>query len=146
MAASSTISFARGAPSADLLPVEAVRAAATAALDSDSTRALSYGTGAGAKAAWVDGFFADGAVLLVHDPALRGLLDAWVGELGEHEFVDVLPLVRRTFGTFSIPQRRALAARLAAPEPDQRAAPEVANALAAPALATVDLILAASRG
>jgi DNA-binding transcriptional MocR family regulator len=41
------ISFARGAPSADLLPVEAVRAAATAALDGDSTRALSYGTGVG---------------------------------------------------------------------------------------------------
>jgi DNA-binding transcriptional MocR family regulator len=40
-------SFARGAPSADLLPVEAVRAAATAALDGDSTRALSYGTGVG---------------------------------------------------------------------------------------------------
>jgi DNA-binding transcriptional MocR family regulator len=41
------ISFARGAPSADLLPVEAVRAAAAAALDGDSTRALSYGTGIG---------------------------------------------------------------------------------------------------
>ena len=41
------ISFARGAPSADLLPVDAVRAAAAAALDQDSTRALSYGTGIG---------------------------------------------------------------------------------------------------
>ena len=41
------ISFARGAPSADLLPVDAVRAAAAAALDGDSTRALSYGTGIG---------------------------------------------------------------------------------------------------
>jgi DNA-binding transcriptional MocR family regulator len=41
------ISFARGAPSADLLPVEAVRAAAETALDEDSTRALSYGTGIG---------------------------------------------------------------------------------------------------
>jgi len=41
------ISFARGAPSADLLPVDAVRAAAAAALDGDSTRALSYGTGVG---------------------------------------------------------------------------------------------------
>ncbi len=41
------ISFARGAPSADLLPVEAVRAAAETALDEDSTRALSYGTGFG---------------------------------------------------------------------------------------------------
>ena len=41
------ISFARGAPSADLLPVAAVRAAAEAALEHDSTRALSYGTGIG---------------------------------------------------------------------------------------------------
>ena len=41
------ISFARGAPSADLLPVAAVRAAAEAALERDSTRALSYGTGIG---------------------------------------------------------------------------------------------------
>jgi 2-aminoadipate transaminase len=41
------ISFARGAPSADLLPVEAVREAAARALDGDATRALSYGTGIG---------------------------------------------------------------------------------------------------
>jgi len=43
----SMISFARGAPSADLLPVDAVRTAAAAALEHDSTRALSYGTGIG---------------------------------------------------------------------------------------------------
>ena len=41
------ISFARGAPSADLLPVDAVRAAAARALESDPARALSYGTGIG---------------------------------------------------------------------------------------------------
>ena len=41
------ISFARGAPSADLLPVEAVRDAAARALENDATRALSYGTGIG---------------------------------------------------------------------------------------------------
>lgn len=41
------ISFARGAPSADLLPVEAVREAAARALEGDATRALSYGTGIG---------------------------------------------------------------------------------------------------
>ncbi len=45
--AASMISFARGAPSADLLPVDAVRTAAAAALDQDATRALSYGTGIG---------------------------------------------------------------------------------------------------
>ena len=41
------ISFARGAPSADLLPAEAVSKAAARALESDAKRALSYGTGIG---------------------------------------------------------------------------------------------------
>jgi DNA-binding transcriptional MocR family regulator len=42
-----TISFARGAPSADILPVELVREAADRALRDDGARALSYGTGKG---------------------------------------------------------------------------------------------------
>ena len=42
-----TISFARGAPSADLLPVDLVKLAAETALTEDATRALSYGTGIG---------------------------------------------------------------------------------------------------
>jgi 2-aminoadipate transaminase len=41
------ISFARGAPSADILPREAVAEAATVALAEDWERALSYGTGIG---------------------------------------------------------------------------------------------------
>ena len=42
-----TISFARGAPSPDLIPVEAVRHAASAALEDDWKVALSYGVGIG---------------------------------------------------------------------------------------------------
>ena len=42
-----TISFARGAPSADILPAEAVREAAARALEDDWKTALSYGTGKG---------------------------------------------------------------------------------------------------
>ena len=45
--AESTISFARGAPSADILPHDAVREAAGRALESDWQKALSYGTGRG---------------------------------------------------------------------------------------------------
>jgi 2-aminoadipate transaminase len=45
--AADVISFARGAPSADILPVEAVRKAAASALERDWERALSYGTGIG---------------------------------------------------------------------------------------------------
>jgi DNA-binding transcriptional MocR family regulator len=42
-----TISFARGAPSADILPHDAVREAAAHALEGDWEKALSYGTGRG---------------------------------------------------------------------------------------------------
>ncbi len=45
--ASDVISFARGAPSTDILPAEAVREAAARALESDWAKALSYGTGFG---------------------------------------------------------------------------------------------------
>jgi DNA-binding transcriptional MocR family regulator len=45
--AADLISFARGAPSADILPVDAVREAAQRALADDWKRALSYGTGIG---------------------------------------------------------------------------------------------------
>jgi 2-aminoadipate transaminase len=45
--AADTISFARGAPSADILPREAVREAAAVALAEDWEKALSYGTGIG---------------------------------------------------------------------------------------------------
>jgi 2-aminoadipate transaminase len=45
--AAELISFARGAPSADILPAEAVREAAQRALTDDWKRALSYGTGIG---------------------------------------------------------------------------------------------------
>lgn len=42
-----TISFARGAPSPDLIPVEAIRTATTSALEDDWKVALSYGVGIG---------------------------------------------------------------------------------------------------
>ena len=45
--AGDTISFARGAPSADILPRDAVRDAAAVALAEDWEKALSYGTGIG---------------------------------------------------------------------------------------------------
>jgi 2-aminoadipate transaminase len=45
--AGDTISFARGAPSVDILPREAVREAAARALADDWEKALSYGTGIG---------------------------------------------------------------------------------------------------
>jgi len=105
-------------------------------------RALSHGVDAGAKAAWVEGFFADGALLLIHDPVLRALLDRWVSELGPDEFTDLLPLVRRTFGTFTPAERRTIAGRLvAAGEVADDPREDIDPVRAARAVATVDLLL-----
>ena len=106
-------------------------------------RALSAGVPAADKAAWVDGFFTDGALLLIHDAELRHLLDEWVSQLDEVQFVDMLPLLRRTFGTFAPAERQAIAERIAlgAKNLDRQPSEEVDLELAAPALATVDLIL-----
>jgi hypothetical protein len=111
-------------------------------------RALSYGATAPDKAAWIDGFFADGALLLIHDIELRGLVDTWVAGLTDDEFVDVLPLVRRTFSTFSPPERRLIGERLASVRSGEPSSPEPSSydvVLAAPALAVVDQILGARR-
>ena len=106
-------------------------------------RALSAGVPAADKAAWVDGFFADGALLLIHDAELRSLLDGWVCQLDEAQFVDMLPLLRRTFGTFAAAERQTIAERIAvgAENIDRQRPEEFDQELAAPALATVDLIL-----
>ena len=106
-------------------------------------RALSAGVPAADKAAWVDGFFSDGALLLIHDAELRGLLDDWVCQLDNTQFVDMLPLLRRTFGTFAAAERQAIAQRIAVgtEDPDHQPAVEFDVELAAPAVAIVDLIL-----
>jgi hypothetical protein len=106
-------------------------------------RALSFGVPPARKAAWVDGFFADGALLLVHDQALLRLLDGWVSSLAAQEFVDVLPLVRRTFGSFTDAERRAIATqvRTAGTEDRPTTVDDVDEERALAAVATVARIL-----
>jgi hypothetical protein len=75
-------------------------------------QALSVGTPSAAKAAWIEGFLAGGGLLLVHDAELLALLDEWVAGLAGPDFVDVLPLLRRTFGAFAAGERRNIAERV----------------------------------
>jgi hypothetical protein len=70
--------------------------------------ALSVGTTAADKARWAEGFLAGGGLLLAHDRELLGVLDQWVGSLGEAEFTEVLPLLRRSFGGLAGPERAAV--------------------------------------
>lgn len=78
-------------------------------------RALTRGTAYRDAAAWIEGFLSGGGLLLVHDEALLGLVDAWVAGIPGEDFTDVLPLLRRTFAGFAAPERRTLGERLRNP-------------------------------
>jgi Family of unknown function (DUF5682) len=99
--------------------------------------ALSVGVPAAAKAYWAAGFLggagsggvgsggagsgglgsggvgsggagSGGGALLAHDADLLGVLDQWVASLDAEQFLEVLPLLRRTFGEFAAPERAAI--------------------------------------
>ncbi len=62
-------------------------------------------------AAWAEGFLAgSGTILLVND-VLWAVLDRWVAGLNPDHFTALLPLLRRTFSTFTPPERRQIGER-----------------------------------
>ncbi|MER5646540.1 DUF5682 family protein [Streptosporangium sp. NPDC002524] len=84
----------------------------TAEVGRRMSRAMSAGHPPARAAAWIEGFLSGGGLLLVHDPRLLGLVDEWLTGLAPETFVDVLPLLRRTFGAFAAPERRSIGARV----------------------------------
>jgi hypothetical protein len=74
-------------------------------------RALSPGTQTSDAAGYVEGFLAGGGLLLVHDERLLALVDSWLAAIPDEAFLEVLPLLRRTFGTFASPERRSIGER-----------------------------------
>ena len=75
-------------------------------------RALSRGQEPGRVAAWIEGFLSGHGAVLVHDPRLLPLIESWVASLPGDAFTTVLPLLRRTFATFALPERTRIAAKL----------------------------------
>ncbi|MBP2475646.1 hypothetical protein JOF53_004518 [Crossiella equi] len=77
-------------------------------------RAVSHGGPPAAATAFVAGFLHGSAALLAADPRLLGLVDGWLSGLSGEAFDNALPLLRRAVGSFSAPERRTLAERVAA--------------------------------
>jgi len=72
---------------------------------------LTVGVPAGQAAAWIEGFLTGDGLLLVHDDRLLGLVDSWLTGIAPDAFVEVLPLLRRTFSEYPAPQRRQIGER-----------------------------------
>ena len=77
------------------------------------SRELSAGVPPPAAAGWAEGFLAGSGLLLVHDGKLLALADAWLAGLNADAFAAVVPALRRTFGEFGPPERRAIGEKAA---------------------------------
>lgn len=116
-------------------------------------RALAHGTEPAKAAGWLEGFLAGSGLRLAHDRAMLRLIDEWIEGLEAERFETVLPLLRRTFGAFARPERRAIADQLpglgttaaerreTALEADDGDAPEWLAAARGDAAATIRLLL-----
>ena len=63
-------------------------------------------------ASWIEGFLKGSGLLVLHDQTLWQLLDGWVTQLDPERFQTILPLLRRTFATFSDAARQQLVERV----------------------------------
>lgn len=75
---------------------------------------LSPGNPPTVAAGWVEGLLSGSGAVLIHDDRLRRLLDEWIRGVNAEHFVQVLPLLRRTFAQFPAPERRQIGERLRA--------------------------------
>ena len=84
----------------------------------DATRRMRLVLSPGAEpaigAGWVEGFLRDSGTILLHDQELFDAIDRWVTEMPQDAFENVLPLLRRTIATFSVPERRSIGERILA--------------------------------
>jgi hypothetical protein len=92
------------------------------------SRALSPAVPAPAAAGWAEGFLAGSGLLLVHDDKLLALADGWLAGLSADAFTAVLPALRRTFGEFAPPERRAIGQQAALLDGSGRGPVAVADA------------------
>jgi hypothetical protein len=74
--------------------------------------ALSRASDPPQAAAWIEGFLAGSGLVLLHDDMLWNVLDSWLMSLNSETFTALLPLLRRTFATFSTPERRQMGERV----------------------------------
>ncbi|MFN8490456.1 MAG: DUF5682 family protein [Caldilineaceae bacterium] len=59
-------------------------------------------------AAWFEGMLRGSGLLLLHDAQLWAVVDDWLVGLNEATFLQLLPLLRRTFATFQVGERRQM--------------------------------------
>lgn len=112
--------------------------------------ALSRGMPPLAAGCWLEGFLRGSGSLLLHDHGLLAQVDGWVDGLTSDAFQAILPMLRRTFGAFTPPERTRIAAAIQQPQdlrtPAAGSAPvDLDLTRALPAVAAVAKLLALAK-
>ncbi|MFO3725761.1 DUF5682 family protein [Butyricimonas muris] len=68
----------------------------------------SRGNAASETAFWFEGFLKSSGTILLLDEQLWDLVNGWLASLGDETFMELLPILRRTFSEYSVPERRKL--------------------------------------
>jgi hypothetical protein len=76
------------------------------------SRSLSASIAPKAAGQWLEGFLASSAEVLIQDRTLLDLVDSWLGERAEDDFIELLPMLRRAFSNFGAMERRRLLAEV----------------------------------
>ena len=69
---------------------------------------LSVGNDTTSAANWLEGFLHGSGLLLIHNMDLWNILDKWIDEMNFLTFQNLIPLLRRTFSEFSVPEKEKM--------------------------------------
>ncbi|CCD95899.1 conserved hypothetical protein [Bradyrhizobium sp. ORS 375] len=81
------------------------------------SRALSHSVPTLQAGDWLDGFLGQSGQVLLHDEALRRIIDGWLASIDGEAFNNLLPVMRRAFASFDRSERRRLLDELARQRP-----------------------------
>jgi Family of unknown function (DUF5682) len=80
--------------------------------EEETNRQLSYSLSSNNEptdvAAWIEGFLKGSGMILIYDNKLWNLIYRWVEQIGEEVFMELLPILRRTFSKFEYAERRQI--------------------------------------
>lgn len=75
-------------------------------------KALSVNNESAFSASWLEGFLKDAATVLILDDNIWEVVNEWVKALDEEIFLQVIPLLRRTFAIYNSVEKRKIAERV----------------------------------
>ncbi|PIQ23225.1 hypothetical protein COW36_18985 [bacterium (Candidatus Blackallbacteria) CG17_big_fil_post_rev_8_21_14_2_50_48_46] len=81
-------------------------------LEESLSQTLSLGKDPAQASLWLEGFLQGSGLLLLHHPSLLQTLDGWILTLQEAQFIQFLPLLRRSFSQFQRSEREQLARQI----------------------------------